>query len=467
MVALAAAGAPAFEQAPSRAAGLPREAVVSPPPPEHRADRGLETYLYRVGPYALGPYDVLRRTDAVKPPPVAGSIVGMDVRVLDPAGHPIPQYVTMLHHLVFTNGGPDGRRRDGACPGRPVNERFFGTSEELRPMTLPPGYGYPTAPSDRWKMIWMLMNHRAQPREAYIEYRVTVDPSPGLTPVKPYWLSVVPCVSDPQYTVPGGLRRGASQSRSTVFRMPVSGRIVAVGGHLHGGGRRLVLSQPGCGNRPLFVSKPTYAPPGDPLYRVEPLLHEPDPKDMSWFQSRTGWAVRQGDPLRVSAEYGGHRPHMRVMGIAHVYVAPDPEPRPPCAPSPTDAQMLGPDFAGRPSPPGVNITLAGYDGRGVAHPIGGPRGRFRRLRGSARVLVRSFSFAPPNLSIPRGASVRWTFKSAVQHDATLARGPRGFAAPYSRRGDSFRRRFEVPGEYRIYCSLHPVYMSQVVRVRRR
>ena len=334
-------------------------------------------------------------------------------------------------------------------------------------MTLPRGYGYPTAPSDRWKMIWMLMNHRAEPRRAYIEYRVTVDPSPGLTPVKPYWLSVVPCVSDPQYTVPGGRRRGATHSRSRTFAMPVSGRIVAVGGHLHGGGRRLVLSQPGCGNRPLFVSKPTYAPAGDPLYRVKPLLHEPDPKDMSWFQSGTGWAVRKGDALRVSAEYDGHRPHMRVMGIAHVYVAPDPAPRPRCAPPPADAQVLGPDFAGRPSPPGVSITLASYDGRGVARPIRGPRGRFRRLRGGARVVVRSFSFAPTNLSIPRGASVRWTFKSAVQHDATLAHGPRGFAAPYSRRGATFRRRFEVAGEYRIYCSLHPVYMSQVIRVRRR
>jgi len=67
----------------------------------------------------------------------------------------------------------------------------------------------------------------------------------------------------------------------------------------------------------------------------------------------------------------------------------------------------------------------------------------------------------------RGASVRWLFRARIQHDATLASGPRGFAAPYSRRGRPYLRRFGVPGEYRIYCSLHPVYMSQYVRVRRR
>jgi hypothetical protein len=57
----------------------------------------------------------------------------------------------MLHHNVFMNGGPDNRRNDGACPHRSVTERYYGTSEELRPLTLPAGYGYPTAPADKWK----------------------------------------------------------------------------------------------------------------------------------------------------------------------------------------------------------------------------------------------------------------------------------------------------------------------------
>ena len=74
--------------------------------------------------------------------------------------------------------------------------------------------------------------------------------------------------------------------------MPEAGRIVAVGGHLHGGALSLDLSQPGCGDRTLVRSKPSYAPKDDPLYAVTPLLHEPDPKVISWWQSATGWPIR-------------------------------------------------------------------------------------------------------------------------------------------------------------------------------
>jgi hypothetical protein len=122
----------------------------------------------------------VRRNDLVPAPPVVGSIVGMDVRMVDESGVEIPQDELMMHHNVFTNGGPDNTRTDGACPHRSVRERFYGTSEELRALTLPRGYGYPTAPQDQWKMIWMVMNHRHERRRAYVEYRVTVDPSPGL-----------------------------------------------------------------------------------------------------------------------------------------------------------------------------------------------------------------------------------------------------------------------------------------------
>ena len=121
--------------------------------------------MFRVGPFSIGAYQTLRRTDLVTPPPVAGSIVGMDARIVDTAGVEVPQSQLMLHHNVFTNGGVDDSRTDGACPTRTVRERFYGTSEELRPLTLPRGYGYPTAPTDRWKMIWMAMNHRHERRE--------------------------------------------------------------------------------------------------------------------------------------------------------------------------------------------------------------------------------------------------------------------------------------------------------------
>jgi hypothetical protein len=49
-------------------------------------------------------------------------------------------------------------------------------------------------------------------------------------------------------------------------------------------------------------------------------------------------------------------------------------------------------------------------------------------------------------------------------DATVVHCPRGFATPTVTDRDA-RYRSEVPGEYKLYCSIHPVLMSQVVRVR--
>jgi plastocyanin len=153
------------------------------------------------------------------------------------------------------------------------------------------------------------------------------------------------------------------------------------------------------------------------------------------------------------------------MGIAHVYLAPDPAVQPGCAPPPTGGETLGPDFAGRADPPGVLLTLAQWRGFGEARPIERPRGRFVRRRGDATVRVNRFAFEPSLLSVPRGATVRWRFGDDRVHDATMVRGPRGFATPTVRYRTE-EHRFRVAGEYRLYCSIHPVLMSQVVRVRR-
>src|SRR3954454_18656808 len=231
--------------------------TLSAPPPEHHADPSLTTYVERSGPFEIGAYETFMKTFAVKPPPVAGAIVGMDVRLVDESGAVLPQWITMLPHVVFTNGGPDDQRADPECPGHATRERFFGTSEELRPLTLPAGYGYPTNPADVWRAPLMVMHHRAGTQQFWMEYRVTVDPRPVI-PVKPYWLSIIPCSPDPQWTVPG---TGAKIHRRTrTFTMPEAGRIVAAGGHLHGGAKSLTLTQPACENRALVRRLPAYAP---------------------------------------------------------------------------------------------------------------------------------------------------------------------------------------------------------------
>src|SRR5262245_10442161 len=143
------------------------QTTLNPPPPEHRADPSLTTYVQRSGPFTIGAYQTFIKAPKVQPPPAAGAIVGMDVHLVDANGAVIPQYVTMLHHVVFTNGGPDDLKRDPQCPLKTTRERFYGTSEELRALTLPAGYGYPTAPNDVWRAALMVMNHTADTQQFF------------------------------------------------------------------------------------------------------------------------------------------------------------------------------------------------------------------------------------------------------------------------------------------------------------
>jgi plastocyanin len=429
------------------------------------AGAAVKTYTYRFGVLKVGPYRAVKESNEVRTPTVSGSIVKMDAHVVDEAGNVVPQSQVMLHHLVFFNNGRrKARRYDGTCTKHGAGERFYGTSEELRALTLPEGYGYPFDRRDRWTSSWMLMNHTHQDRKVFIRYRVTVDDSPALTPVTPYWISIIPCGADPQYSVRGGGAPGSTHTRRRDWKVPFGGRIVAVGGHLHGGARGIRLSQPRCG-RVLVRSQPTYGQPDDPVYQVTPLLHEPDPLSISWWQSGTGIPVRKGETLRVSSDYDGQFPHMRVMGIDHVYIARDSKVDKACAPLPADAQTLGPEFVGRDAPPRVELTLAQMQSDGRAHPIDEPAGPTRTFAGDAAVKEYGLAFHPLKISIPVGRRVRWEFRDPDEHDVTLNNGPVGFGGPWSRRGQSYQRRFTVAGTYRLYCSLHPARMSQVVRVR--
>jgi plastocyanin len=67
--------------------------------------------------------------------------------------------------------------------------------------------------------------------------------------------------------------------------------------------------------------------------------------------------------------------------------------------------------------------------------------------------------------VPRGTTLRWRFPGSEPHNVTLASGPAGFASLNLANGASFKERLKKPGVYRLFCSLHPVQMQQVVTVR--
>ena len=433
----------------------------------------VTTYTFRYGPITISPYEVKQSVDFrnVPKPDVDGFITGMDVDVVDASGRQIPIRRIMLHHIVFQNLGHADQTcsrftlLDSRTQVPALAERFYAAGEERNVLKLPPGYGYPISTRNPWVLYWMLMNHRATTQTGYIQYHVTVNTSPDLVPVTPIWLDVRNCRTDPVFTVPGGGRPGATYSRSTTWTAPYGGRIVAGGGHVHGGGKDLELSQPDCANRRLATLRPAWGLPGHPFYHVRPILHEPGPISMSGFTTQRGIPLAAGEQVRLTARYDDQRLHARVMGIAPIFFAPDAGVTQRCGPLPDDVTTYQTSLPHRTRPPVFPVPLTGLDAAGHAHTISRPPGRTRRLGSGATVRVGDTWFAVPNVALRPGATLRWRFGGQLLHNVTVANGPRAFASVHLDGGREYSHRFTVPGTYRLFCALHPVAMTETVTVR--
>ncbi|MEA2403952.1 MAG: hypothetical protein QOE08_599, partial [Thermoleophilaceae bacterium] len=404
-------------------------------------------------------------------PHVDAHITRMSTDVVDANGDSVPIKRLMLHHIVFS---AYTGRTNAACPAFTswdskttlpgVIEHLYGAGEEHNQLVLPPGYGVKMDKDKPWLMTWMLMNHRRTADHAFIQWKVTYDDSPAITDVHPYWLDIENCKADPVFDVPGGGKRGSTYKRTYDLTMPESGRIVAGGGHVHGGARNLELSEPDCGNRRLDTLKPAWGLPSHPFYNVRPVLHEPGPIAVSGFLSAQGFPIAKGQRIRLTANYDNSRLHTRVMGISMIYVAPQDVQG--CGPMPTDVQEYQTSLPHRTSPPLFRVPLTGLDSTGRAVTIQAPPGRRRDLGHGGVVAVRDFSFSKPNVVVDAGAVVRWTFAPWTIHNVTVADGPRGFSSPNGNLGAGYAKRLTKPGTYKVFCALHPVEMTGTIKVRR-
>jgi plastocyanin len=429
------------------------------------AAAGSQTLTMRFGPVDMHGYETRSGGNRVPAPRIDGFITAMHAQLVDSRGRAVPQERVMLHHVFFANEGRfDGDRRGGDCANR-GSQTFYGTGEENQAIEFPAGYGYRIRRGDRWRLGWMFMNHRHSAARVYLQYTVTVTDSPRLTPVTPYWISVS-CAFGKIYSVPGGAAAGAVHTRSRTWVVPRSGRIVTAGAHAHGGALRVSVTKRGCGE--MFSSDARYGGPADPIYQLSPVLHEPSPRSMAVVTSATGWPVSRGQRLRVTSTYSGEHPHSAVMGIMHLYIAPGLGRGARCPAQPQDVRVHRLPFPGAPgrdAPPLVTPELSELGFDGIARPVAALPGPVQVASGDVTVAIKNAGYSPRKLSVPSGATIRWRFQDPIRHDVTLAGGPRAFASYYLLRGASYSKRLTTPGEYRIFCSLHPVAMAQTIEVR--
>ncbi len=391
------------------------------------------TLTFTTPAISVAGYGVAQQPMFAESPSVDGYVVGMEAEVVDAAGRVQGRDKVMLHHIVFAKLGVP----DYTCGG--FTERFFAEGEERLALSLPRGYGYANKATDRWGLLYMLMNHKPQRLNGFIRYTVRYVTGEALTPVKPIWLDVRNCSgADPVFDVPGGGKRFSTFTKTTDFTMPESGRLVSGGGHLHGGGVGLQLRNATCGTTP-FESRPTWGGP-----KPKPLLHEPGPTKMSAFRSTEGIPVARGQKLRLAAVYDNQAPHTRAMGIMLLFLAPGAVEG--CGATPS----LEIDLGNPSAPPPFSMPL--------------PRAPTGAVSTAKSTFVGDFRYGAERVSLRRGSTFTWRFMGQFQHDVTVIGGPEGFSAPWTKFG-VFKHRFTKAGTYRLFCSLHPAKMVQQITVR--
>ncbi len=164
--------------------------------------------------------------------PSGGWLRGYEVELVDSAGDTLPR--DLIHHVEMI----ELERRALLDSGY---QRMVSVGKETPTEMLPAGIGYPVRRGERVGINAMLDNPTGTTYAgAYV--RVTLPYIPAGTeppPLEIYTIStdVKGLVGQPSdFDVP----RGASE-RSHQFTIPISGWLVAVGGHLHDFGRRITL----------------------------------------------------------------------------------------------------------------------------------------------------------------------------------------------------------------------------------
>ena len=425
------------------------------------AEARTEIFKLHSRSFRLAGFQTIFPKILVPAPRRSGYITRMEAHLVDRRGRRVSIREVMLHHIVFITNGRD---KKSSCKGS-EGEPFWGTGEERQPLRLPNGYGYRVARNDSWRMQTMLMSHGLKAHDVRVAYTLRMVVGRRLTRVKPLWLRANGCSQHPSYDVEGDLPPGSTHTKSSLWRMPLSGRIVAASGHLHGSSYGLKLTQPRCENRLLIDEKPLYGLRNDLVYRVRPVLHEPGPIATGMFLSQTGIPVRKGEMLKLTGLYDGSRPHPRVMAIAHVYIAIDGDASRACNPIPRDAHIFWTRKDGRFDPPVVDVPLNGLrHGKVVA--IDRPPGPERVVTSSATLVrVGDERFTPANLSVARGTKVVWRFTDVALHNILLAGGPRRISSTTLGKGGRYEKTLYAPGKYKLFCYLHPITMTQVIDVR--
>lgn len=303
---------------------------------EHATAEGVELAAQQTAPgvvtLRLGPLHLPARSDhhtvAQAPDrfweiPFDGWILSYEPRLVGGEGEPVQG--SLLHHVAFWNTG----RSDFLCTNK--EEHIFGAGGEMNEWIELPGVGYGVSKGDRIRVNTMFHNPTAEEYpEVYLEVRVSYEEESAggagaersaRQNVYPTWLDVQGCGESGYELTPG------TNLTTGEMEIPVPGRLLGVGGHLHRYGKELVLvdlSEP-----VVTAAEHASDPAGHQLAHLVPQTDEAG-RILSMpivpFLMTGGYALEAGDVLRVTARYEnptGEEIPEGAMGIVVGYFLPE------------------------------------------------------------------------------------------------------------------------------------------------
>ncbi len=156
--------------------------------------------------------------------PVQGWLRGFGVEILDASGKPINR--RLIHHMIGVNYG----RRQLLYP---AVERLFGIGQETQDAYVPRSIGVPLEPGSKLGFYMAWANETGKDLEG-VQVRLSFSYSPPNMTPRP--LDALPIYMDVNLTVGMGNEFDVPPGRSEKtyqFKLPVGGRLLGVGGHLH------------------------------------------------------------------------------------------------------------------------------------------------------------------------------------------------------------------------------------------
>jgi 3',5'-cyclic-AMP phosphodiesterase len=190
-----------------------------------------------------------------------------------------------------------------------------------------------------------------------------------------------------------------------------------------------------------------------PLWSVYPEWGwgtEDSARALSYLKRFGSVSVLNGHIHQVMQKVEGHVTFHTAMSTAF------PQPAPGSAPSPGPMKVADDRLR-------TMLGLSRISFHDVNHPIAItdlPLEAAITDDGARDVVVDNFSFAPATTSVPVGSTITWTNRDDVPHNVVSTE--QKFKSPVLDTDEQFSHRFDAPGSYKYFCSIHPKMTGRIV-----